>query len=192
MSTSGSTTQPAPIAHALPAMIPDGICADLVRLAVDDDRVPGVRAALVAADEVGVLGEQVDDLALALVAPLRADDHGRGHVPQCRTRARRAGGEVAPTPPRGRRTSRTASGTELDRVGRAVAVLGEDDLGDPLLLGLLAVVVLVAVDEEDEVRVLFDAVVNTNIIGNEVVEPFDGQVVDLLLPVGLDATTSSQ
>ena len=47
---------------------------------LDDDRVPGVRAALVAADEVGVLGEQVDDLALALVAPLRADDDGRRHA----------------------------------------------------------------------------------------------------------------
>ena len=53
--------------------------ADLVRLAVDDDRVPRVRPALVAADEVGVLGEQVDDLALPLVAPLRTDDHGGRH-----------------------------------------------------------------------------------------------------------------
>ena len=53
--------------------------ADLVGLAVDDDRVPGVRPTLVAADEVGVLGEQVDDLALALVAPLRTDDHGGRH-----------------------------------------------------------------------------------------------------------------
>jgi hypothetical protein len=57
--------------------------AELEGLAVGDDRVPRVRAALVAADDVRVLGEQVDDLALALVAPLRADDHGRGHVPKC-------------------------------------------------------------------------------------------------------------
>ena len=54
--TSGSTTQPAPMTHSLPCRIPDGIVADLERLAVDDDRVPGVRPALVAADEVGVLG----------------------------------------------------------------------------------------------------------------------------------------
>ena len=54
--------------------------ADLVRLVADDDRVAGVRAALVAADDVGVLGEQVDDLALPLVAPLRPDDDGRRHV----------------------------------------------------------------------------------------------------------------
>ena len=53
--------------------------ADLERLVADDDRVPGVRPALVAADDIGLLGEQVDDLALALVAPLRPDDHGRGH-----------------------------------------------------------------------------------------------------------------
>ncbi len=85
---------------------------DLVRLAVDDDRVPGIRATLIAADEVGLLGEQVDDLALPLVAPLRADDHGRGHVPhsrmRCGARRRRAAatlrgahrrvGRLAPAP----------------------------------------------------------------------------------------------
>jgi hypothetical protein len=43
---------------------------ELELLAAGNDRVPRVRAALVAADEVGVLGQQVDDLALALVAPL--------------------------------------------------------------------------------------------------------------------------
>ena len=53
--------------------------AELVRLAVDDDRMPGVRTALVAADEVAVLSQQVDDLALALVSPLCADDDGGGH-----------------------------------------------------------------------------------------------------------------
>src|ERR671923_559951 len=53
---------------------------ELERLAAGDDRVPRVRAALVAADDVRVLRQEVDDLPLALVAPLRADDHGRGHV----------------------------------------------------------------------------------------------------------------
>ena len=42
--------------------------------AVDDQRVAGVVAALEADDRLGVVGEPVDDLALALVAPLRADD----------------------------------------------------------------------------------------------------------------------
>ncbi len=66
--------------------------ADLVGLAVDDDRVPCVRPTLVAADEVGLLGEQVDDLALALVTPLRADDHGGRHVSHsCTSRGTRAG-----------------------------------------------------------------------------------------------------
>ena len=55
---------------------------DLERLVADDDRVPGVRPALVAADHIRALREQVDDLALALVAPLRADDDGRRHVLQ--------------------------------------------------------------------------------------------------------------
>ena len=60
---------------------PRGHVPELVGLAVGDDRVPGVRPAVVAADEIRVAGEQVDDLALALVAPLGADDHGRGHEP---------------------------------------------------------------------------------------------------------------
>src|ERR671915_458886 len=45
---------------------------------------------------------------------------------------------------------------ELDRIGGAVPVLGDDQLRDPLLLRLFAVVVLVAVDEADEVCVLLD------------------------------------
>jgi hypothetical protein len=61
---------------------PGGHVVELVLLAARDDRVARIRAALVAADEVRVLGEQVDDLALALVAPLRPDDDGRGHAPE--------------------------------------------------------------------------------------------------------------
>ena len=80
ISTSGSTTQPAPITETLPEITPLGVWPDLERLAADDDRVPGVRPALVAADHIRALREQVDDLALALVAPLRADDDGRRHV----------------------------------------------------------------------------------------------------------------
>ena len=86
-STSGSTTQPAPSTLTLPERIPDGQLAELERLAVDDDGVAGVRAALVAADDVRLLREQVDDLALALVAPLRTDDDGGRHdVESARTR----------------------------------------------------------------------------------------------------------
>ena len=48
--------------------------------AVDDDGVPGVVAALVAHDHVHVPGQQVGELALALVAPLGPDDHGCGHA----------------------------------------------------------------------------------------------------------------
>src|SRR5262249_22812074 len=43
-------------------------------LAADDERVPGVVPALEARDCSGALGEQIDDLALAFIAPLRADD----------------------------------------------------------------------------------------------------------------------
>src|SRR5919197_872837 len=74
-----------------------------------------------------------------------------------------------------------AAEDELDAVDGAVAVLGDDELGDPRLLGLLGVVVLVAVDEHDEVRVLLDRVVHDDVLGDEVVQPFDGEVEDLLL-----------
>ena len=40
----------------------------------------GIMAALEADDDVGLLGQPVDDLALALVAPLRTDDHYISHT----------------------------------------------------------------------------------------------------------------
>ena len=49
-------------------------------LAVDDERVPRVVPALVADDQVHLLGEEVGELALALVAPLGSDHDGRRHV----------------------------------------------------------------------------------------------------------------
>ena len=49
------------------------------RLAADDDGVPGVVAALIAHDDVHLFGDEVGELALALVAPLRADHDGCGH-----------------------------------------------------------------------------------------------------------------
>jgi hypothetical protein len=61
-----------------------GDVVELERLAVADDGVSGVGAALVAAHDVGALGEQVDDLALPLVSPLRPHDHGRGHAEEIR------------------------------------------------------------------------------------------------------------
>ena len=48
--------------------------------AVAHDGVPGVVAALEADHEIRLLREEVDDLALALVAPLGAHDHDSGHV----------------------------------------------------------------------------------------------------------------
>ena len=42
--------------------------------AIDDERMPRVMASLKAHHAVDVFGEPVDHLALALVAPLRADD----------------------------------------------------------------------------------------------------------------------
>ena len=45
----------------------------LVNLVADDERVTGIMPALKADHDIGALGEPVDDLAFAFVAPLRAD-----------------------------------------------------------------------------------------------------------------------
>src|SRR5439155_1813859 len=74
---------------------------------------------------------------------------------------------------------------ELDHARRPVAVLREVDLGQPLLVGLL-VVVLVAVDEHDEIGVLLYRIMGNNIVGNKAVKIVDSQVVDLVLAVRLD------
>ncbi len=50
-----------------------------VLLVVDHDRVAGVVATLVAHDVGVLLREEVDDLGLAFVTPLGADDDGDGH-----------------------------------------------------------------------------------------------------------------
>jgi hypothetical protein len=44
-------------------------------LAVDDERVTGVMAALEPDDGLGALGKEIYDRALALIAPLGADDY---------------------------------------------------------------------------------------------------------------------
>ena len=53
---------------------------ELVGPAVDDERVAGVVAALEADHDVGALRQPVHDLALALVAPLGADDRDVRHA----------------------------------------------------------------------------------------------------------------
>ena len=45
-----------------------------VSLIADDDRVTGVRAAVVSDNDIVPAGEKVNDLAFSLVAPLQADD----------------------------------------------------------------------------------------------------------------------
>ena len=53
-----------------------------VGLVADDERMAGIVAALEAGDDVGAAGEPVDDLALALVAPLAADDGNVCQMPR--------------------------------------------------------------------------------------------------------------
>src|SRR5690606_16597704 len=90
------------------------------RHAVDDERVPRVVAALVADDHGHLLGDEVGELPLALVAPLRTDDDSRWHwdsplssrpglagPPYPRARSRPEPGRP---PRRGRRRRATRSG----------------------------------------------------------------------------------
>ena len=51
-------------------------------LALDDDRVAGIVASGIAGHDGKVVGEHVDNLALAFVAPLRADDDRSSHFAQ--------------------------------------------------------------------------------------------------------------
>ena len=64
-------------------------------LAVDDDRVPGVVAALVPDDQLALLREVVGEATFPLVAPLGADDHGSGHGSTLRLERGGAAGTAA-------------------------------------------------------------------------------------------------
>ena len=78
--------------------MPDGISRRTNFVPFDVDGVAGVVAALVAGDDVEARREQIDDLALAFVAPLRAehreihrsmtDDSTVDYARRTRTRAR--------------------------------------------------------------------------------------------------------
>ena len=93
-SAQGSTTTPLPISDSLPVRDhARGQQRQLVGGAVDDQGVAGIVAALEADHDVGALAEPVDDLALALVAPLGADDGDVAHG-ACASDPRHA----APTP----------------------------------------------------------------------------------------------
>ena len=52
---------------------------ELVAHPVNDQRMAGIVTALIAHHDIGTLAEPVHDLALALVAPLRADDNHISH-----------------------------------------------------------------------------------------------------------------
>ena len=61
------------------AQNPGGHQRELVSHALVNDRVPRVRAPLVADDHVVLVAEQVDNLSLGLIAPLEAHDATRAH-----------------------------------------------------------------------------------------------------------------
>ena len=60
---------------------------ELEGLVAVDDGMAGVGAAVVADDEIVLIGEEIDDFALGLVAPLQADDTSAGHGGQPYTAA---------------------------------------------------------------------------------------------------------
>ena len=74
-SASSDSTTPLPMKHSTPSRrMPGRDQRQHGLLAVDDERVAGVVTALEAHHRGDALGQQVDDLALAFVAPLGADD----------------------------------------------------------------------------------------------------------------------
>ena len=76
----GSTTTPLPMTDSLPGRtMPEGSSDNLIGDAVDDQRMAGVMAALKAHHDIGPDRQPIDDLALALVAPLGADHHHIRH-----------------------------------------------------------------------------------------------------------------
>ena len=108
-SACGSTTTPLPMTQVTPGCrMPDGIRCSTNFWPPHVDGVPGVVAALVAGDDREVRREQVDDLALALVAPLRAEHcdvhdsrpwyYGYSHVRHADAAMRQFGPTRAGTP----------------------------------------------------------------------------------------------
>ena len=79
-SACGSSTTPLPMTDNFPGRTtPGGQQRKLVGDAVDDQRVAGIVAALEADHDIGLLGQPVDDLTFALVAPLGADHDNIRH-----------------------------------------------------------------------------------------------------------------
>ncbi len=92
ISVAGLTTTPLPMTDVMCGYItPDGQSWSFTVSSPTTTVWPGVVAALVADDDRDVLGEEVGGLALALVAPLEADDHGRRHRPPPDTKEPRSG-----------------------------------------------------------------------------------------------------
>src|SRR5215210_6297027 len=156
-STSGSTTQPAPSTLVLPERIPDGRWRNL-------NVSPWAMTVWPAFGPPWYRQTRSDSCASrSTILPLPSSPH-------CAPTITVAGMAVSLTDPaeHGLRRERVLGGREvrelrvaleerqLDRVRRAVPVLREDQLRDPLAVGLVAVVVLVPVDEADQVGVLLD------------------------------------
>ena len=91
-----------------------------VDLAIDDQCVPGIVAALKAADHIRALAQPVDDLALAFVTPLGADNHNVGHASLSSHRCRAAYSRhpVGAKPKKRHATLRRARHLALEHPGR--------------------------------------------------------------------------
>ena len=82
-SATGSMTTPLPITQILPRRrMPEGMRCRTYFLPPMNDGVAGVIAALAADDDVGVAGQDIDDLAFSFIAPLRADQNRICHALQ--------------------------------------------------------------------------------------------------------------
>src|SRR6266851_2582338 len=79
-----------------------------------------------------------------------------------------------------------AAELQLDHAGRAVAVLGDVELGDAR--PFVRFIVLRPKQKHYNVTILFDRVVTYNISGYEVVKIFYRQIVNFVFSIGADCT----
>ncbi len=126
-------------------------------LAATDHGMTGVVPALRADNHAGPLGQEVDDLPLALVPPLPADEDG-DHL-------------ALPAPIEVDELRLLVDEEQLDFSHRTVAVFPYQDLGDvALVVGQVVVVHPLAINEQHEIGVLLQAIVDNDIVSHKIME----------------------
>ena len=97
--------------------------AQLVLDIADDERMPGIVAALEAHDDIGALRQPIDDFSLPFVAPLGADDGDIGHLKLLLRRPSESTGRTSPPSSTWPQPSRRASSCQSEAGCSAATVI---------------------------------------------------------------------